>query len=135
MDNDRGVWHTKSSARAQNRLPASQKPSSDPREKKEPQPRNKGSADRGHGQGQAQGQGTSKQSGQGLETAQRSDTIPTPAAQEHIPINGYNAREVESAMKSPVEPLPMMYKPAEKPHSGARSGSMPWDFKRMYCRL
>ena len=59
----------------------------------------------------------------------------TPVAQEHIPINGYNAREVEFAMKSPMEPQPLMYKPAEKPHSRRRSGSTPWDSKRMSCRL
>ncbi|KAF7510870.1 hypothetical protein GJ744_005700 [Endocarpon pusillum] len=121
MNEDRGVWHTKSSARPQNRLPASHLPSSDPHEQNEPQPSSKGGA--------GGGQRTSKDWGQGLATAQHSDTKSTPVAQEHVPIIGYNAREVESAMKSPVESQPLMYKPAEKANPRRRSGSTPWDSK------
>lgn len=72
---------------------------------------------------------------QDLKTTQRVETNSALPAEEHIPMNGYNARAVETAMKAPAEPRPSIYKPAEKPQSGGRSSSAPWGSKRMTCKL
>jgi hypothetical protein len=50
-------------------------------------------------------------------------------------MNAYNAGIVEAAMKSPVEPRPMVYKPAAKPATAGRSGSTPWGTKRERNKL
>jgi hypothetical protein len=124
----RGVWHSKPGTKGQSRFSASQRPNPGPHDKKESQPSSKG----GIGRGQA----TRKERGptsQGAEGAQHPDGISIPLVEEHIPMNGYNGRAVEAAMRTPSEPRPAVYKPAERPPSGARPGSAPWGSKRVFC--
>jgi hypothetical protein len=124
----RGVWHSKSGTKGQSRFLSSQRPNPGPHDKKESQTSIKGGAGRGQGTGKERGS-----TWQGAETARHPDAISTPLVEEHMPMNGYNARAVEAAMSTPSEARPTIYEPAGRPPSGARSGSAPWGSKRVFC--
>lgn len=128
-DNNRGVWHTKPGAKGQARLSASQKLSLGAHDKKEPQAGRQGVAGRGQGTGKERLPTT-----QGSEPSQHPDTNPLPRTDEHVPVNGYNARAVEAAMKASTEPRSSLHKPAVILSSGGRSASAPWASKRMSCK-
>ena len=70
----------------------------------------------------------------------------SPVPEKHVPVNGYNAAEVEAAMKAPVEPAPKLYVPTSPPNTQAatrkdgRTPPAPWapsapatPKERMYC--
>ena len=127
---NRGVWHSKSSAKGQNRSSALQKRALGTQDKKESPLGSKG--------GFGQGPGASKERGSAWQPPEATqDPVIHSIAQvgEHTPVNGYNARAVEAALKAAVEPQPSIYKPAERPPPGARPGPTPGVLKRMICEL
>lgn len=124
---DRGVWQTKSGAKGQNRLSAPQKPHAGLQEKRESHLGGKGGAGRG--------QAISKERSatlQGQEASEHTVANATILQEEHVSMNGYDSREVESAMKLPVQPQPTIYKPAERLLASGRSGTAPWGSKSRF---
>lgn len=126
---ERGVWHSKTGVKGQDRSSASPRLNTGAQDKKASQSSTKGGAGRGQGTGKDRAN-----IWQGPEAARQPEPSPASVAEEHIPMNNYNAREVEAAMKSPVEPRPLVYKAAEKIPSGGRFGAAPWGSKRVFCK-